>query len=485
MRIAKILLLNFLIVFVIVFSVACSSNQESNVKTSPIVIEIWTYYSSAQRTVFDAMLEKFNQSVGKEKGIIIKQQTFGDPYELDTALLSAVKEDAGALAVPDAFITYRGIDNDVKEYKGLINFYDYYSVEELAEYVDAFIEMGVVHENDGDKLNMFPIVRSQSILMMNDTDFNKVRTEIGIDYSDLETYNKLIAAAKKYYEYTDAQTEQANDGKALYTIDSATNYFFLAAKATGGDFLVRENGKTVAKLSKKNARLIWNNYYVPMVKGYFAKNAKYGTEDIKIGELLMTLGSTAGTLYFPEQKFVDDIAYDIDMKVMNTPYMDGKEKLFYVIGGGFFAFKNTPEKEEAVIEFLKWFTSIDNNAEFAITSGYMPVMKKAFNQEFIDAYIKEHNLSEASAKTLIGAYKQFSSMVPYAQVPLSGFEDIRSVVYEEFADFTKQDAKMVRERVAQGEDYDAVLSEYLSDSYFDNWYESFMYKVNVVLEESE
>ncbi len=481
MRFLKVKIL-FLVLLVMVAVTACSGQEVSTDKTSPTTIEIWTYYMGDQKIMFDKMTEDFNQTVGAEKNIIVSHKTFGDSYELDEALLSAVKDDAGALNPPNMFITYRGIDHKLREYKELIDFYDYYSDAEIDEYIDAFIEMGVVHDRDTAVLNMFPIAKSQNILMINDTDFQELKQKIDIDYDDLSDYSSLIAAAKKYYDYTDSLTDTPHDGKALFGVDSVTNYFLIGVKSMGNDLLIQENGKTVVNLPKESARVIWDNYYVPMIKGYFGKEAKFATADIKVGKLLISSGSTAGTLYFPKQTFTDDVGSDIEMKLVNAVHFAGKEKIFFIQGGGIFALKNSDEARNiACVEFIKWITAGENNATFAINSGYLPVTKAAFNREYIDQFIKENHPDTYVEKTLRAAYEQYETMTAYAQEPLFGYDDVRHVIREEFDKLAKADANRVRESAVNGEDYQALVDHYLSDQYFDDWYESFMYKVNTTL----
>ncbi len=475
-------LLSLIIMLSIVFSASACESKEKSAEKTITNIEIWTYYTGEQKSMFDSMVDEFNKSLGKEKGIVVSHQVQGEPHELDETLLSAVKEDAGSLDAPDMFITYRGIDSKLKKHRELVNFYDYYTEEELAELIDSFVQMGIVQEESGDKLYMFPLAKSQTIVMLNDTDFNDIKDDLGIDYADLETYEKLIDASKKYYEYTDAMTDIPNDGKSLFGVDSVPNFFLLAVKANGNDFLELENGKTVANLPKETARLIWDSYYIPMVKGYFGKEAKYATEDIKIGELLLSSGSTAGTLYFPDQKYINDVGYDIEMKILSIPYYEGKEKLFYTQGGGFFALKGSEETNKACVEFLKWLTSPEVNAKFAINSGYLPVSKKAFNKDFLEKYINENNVAEHTAKTLLAAYEQYDTMTPYAQEPLVGFDSVRRVISEEFGDYVSRDVKEIKERIENGEKYEDIMTTYLSDEHFEIWYDSFMEKVNATLD---
>ncbi len=474
-----------LILSLVMVQVSCGKQAEKTSASGPVLINIWTYYSDEQKSMLDGLIDDFNQTVGKEKGIVVKQEAFGSSSELDDYLLSSVKNDAGSYDTPDMFITYRGVDSKVRKHKELIDFYDYYTDDEIAGYVDEFIEMGIVRTEDGEHLNMFPLMKSTSIMMINSTDFARLRDKIDIEYSDLKTYEGILETARKYYEYTDSMTEKENDGKALFGIDSVKNYFLLAVRALEGDLLREENGRIRAHLSKETARKIWDMYYIPMVNGYFTKESKYATQDIKVGNALISLGSTAGTLYFPKQKYIDDRAYDIEMKIMPTPYYEDGESLFALQGGGVFAFDNGDLKNTACVDFIKWLTKADINTAYAINAGYLPVTKEAFSKEFIENYIDENELSENTKKTLLAAYEQYHSMKGYAHKPVKGYDDIREIIGDEFDKFSRHDAKMIREKLDNGADLDEVLESYTSDEYFDMWYDTFVEKLNTALEENK
>ena len=38
----------------------------------PLSITIWHYYNGAQQVAFDELVNEFNETVGKEKGIFVK-----------------------------------------------------------------------------------------------------------------------------------------------------------------------------------------------------------------------------------------------------------------------------------------------------------------------------------------------------------------------------------------------------------------------------
>ena len=64
---------------------------------------------------------------------------------------------------------------------------------------------------------------------------------------------------------------------------------------------------------------IWDNFYVPFVKGYFTAYGKFRSDDVKIGEILAFTGSSTASMYFPDEVEQEDSAYPIDYVVLPAP----------------------------------------------------------------------------------------------------------------------------------------------------------------------
>ncbi len=467
-----------IIILLLIGLTGCDTKQKDNL---PVVINIWTYYRGGQRRIFDLEVENFNKTLGKDLNVIVKHKSFGSVDAINDNLISASRGDAGAQPMPDIFITYKGIGRKVNENYKLINFDDYYTVDEINAYVDDFINVGYIKEDNKKKLIMFPIAKSSDILLINDTEFSKFMKATDVTYEDLEAFDDLVKVAEKYYKYTDALTPEEGDGKALFGVDSVANYFFVALKQLGVDMLSMKNGKTVLNLSKVNAKKIWDNYYVPVVKGHAGKQGNYVSEDIKVGKLILGLSYTTSASYFPKKTYIDEEVKQIELKVMHSPYMKGGHELFINQGGGIFVVDSSERKNNAAIAFVKWITEKDNNLAFTIRSSYFPVSKAALTKEVIDKYEEENNIDDNIVQTLNVGINQFSAMKSYTPEALDGYEEVRTIIEKEFAQLAKRDAKDVKDRINNGERYDQVLEYYLSDLYFEKWYNSFIEKINLTL----
>ncbi|MEG2082835.1 MAG: hypothetical protein RR011_06360, partial [Oscillospiraceae bacterium] len=74
------LLLSTSLIFSVVALTGCSSKNDGNVldPKKPVTITIWHYYNGSQQQAFDNLVTEFNQTVGKDKGIIVAAFSQGD-----------------------------------------------------------------------------------------------------------------------------------------------------------------------------------------------------------------------------------------------------------------------------------------------------------------------------------------------------------------------------------------------------------------------
>ena len=111
------------------------------------------------------------------------------------------------------------------------------------------------------------MAKSTELLFLNDTDWKPFAAATGAQDSDLETVEGLVKTAEAYYNWTDAQTDTPNDGKALFGRDAMANYMLIGAKELGETIFDVKDGRMTMGLSEDAARRLWDNYYVPYIKG--------------------------------------------------------------------------------------------------------------------------------------------------------------------------------------------------------------------------
>ena len=70
---------------------------------NPVNITIWTYYNGEQLEAFNALVDEFNSTVGKEQGITVESSSHGSVTDLENNVLSSAEGKVGAEAMPNIF----------------------------------------------------------------------------------------------------------------------------------------------------------------------------------------------------------------------------------------------------------------------------------------------------------------------------------------------------------------------------------------------
>ncbi|MDE6167016.1 MAG: lipoprotein, partial [Acetatifactor sp.] len=274
----------------------------------PVSLTVWHYYNGSQQAAFDTLVEEFNNTVGKEKGIFVQSYSQGSVTDLETAVRDAIAGKVGADPMPDIFSSYADTAYEVEQAGALADLSAYLDEDDLEKYVDSYIEEGRIAA-DG-TLRIFPTAKSTEIMMINKTDWEPFAAQAGVTLEDLETLEGVTAVAQAYYEWTDALTPDVpGDGRAFYGRDAVANYFIIGMRQLGVEIFHVENGQMTLQTPREELHRLWENYYVPMVKGYFGAYGSFRSDDVKTGDLLAYTGSTSSAMYFPSQVEQDDLSY--------------------------------------------------------------------------------------------------------------------------------------------------------------------------------
>ncbi len=445
----------------------------------PVSLTVWHYYNGSQQVAFDALVEEFNETVGREKGIFVQSYSQGSVSDLESAVRDSIGGKVGADAMPDIFSSYADTAYEVEQAGALANLSDYLSEEDLERYVDSYIQEGCI-ASDG-SLRIFPTAKSTEIMMLNKTDWEPFAAATGASLEDLKTMEGVVATAQTYYEWTDAQTPDVpGDGRAFYGRDAMANYFIIGMQQLGVEIFQVENGKLTLNVPKEELKRLWENYYIPMIKGYFGAYGSFRSDDVKTGDLLAYTGSTSSAMYFPNQVELEQSSYPIEYVVMTAPvFQDGRP---YAVqqGAGMVVSKSDEKHEYASVEFLKWFTEADNNLRFGCVSGYLPVLKEANSAEILDQVIQEQELSVApkTYDCLTTIFKEMEGVTLYTNKSFENGSAARKVLEYNLADKAAADRMAVAEARAQGEGMEEAVEPYVTEEAFEAWYEAFCSALN-------
>ena len=302
--------------------VGCGGAQSiAQGNTEPVDLSVWTYYNGDQLESFNKLVDTFNDTVGKEKNITVESYSQGSVNDLEAQVMAAAQGKVGASAMPNIFMAYADTAYAMDQMGELADLAPYFTDEERAAYVDSYLTEGDF--DDSGSIKVFPVAKSTELLFLNDTDWKPFAAATGAQYSDLETVEGLVKTAEAYYNWTDAQTDTPNDGKALFGRDAVANYMLIGAKQLGDTIFDVKDGKMTMGLSEGAGRGITTMF--PISKG--RTSASLPQRRCKIGKLATSAPRLSAT-YFPTQVMLSDTeSPDIELKVLPTPHFEGGKKV--------------------------------------------------------------------------------------------------------------------------------------------------------------
>ena len=456
----------------------CSSAEEKtndNKKESlldpkkPVSIEVWHYYNGAQQDAFNELVTEFNGSRGKELGIKVKASSLGNVADLEDNVLASIDGKVGAKEIPDIFAAYADTAYAVDQKGMAVDLMEYMTEDEISEYMDSYIDEGKFSSEDS--LKIFPIAKATEVFMLNKTDWDKFADATGADLEDISTIEGITATSKEYDEWTDSLTDTPDDGKAFFGRDAMANYFIIGARELGTEIFSVKDGQLALNFDKDVVRKLWDNYYVPFINGYFASSGKFRSDDIKTGNILAFVGSSAGATFFPNQVTLDDEnTYPIEMQAFECPRFKDGEKYSVQQGAGMVVMEKEDKAEiEASVEFLKWFTDTDRNIQFAVTSGYLPVKKEANDKELIKKSIDSTDSSVI--QVLEASLTQIEETSLYTTRAFENGTDARNVLEYSLTDKAAADRAEVESAISAGSTREEAVSKFDTDDNFESWYE--------------
>lgn len=448
--------------------VGCQSNDDLFDKDNPTTITIWHYYNGAQQEAFNKLVDEFNESIGKEKGIIVKSTSQGTVSDLEKNVMDSINGKAGADKIPNIFAAYGDTAYQADKSNYALDLTDYFTKDELDKYVDGYIEEGRFL-GDG-SLKIFPVAKSTEVLMLNKTDWDVFAGETGVSLDDLKTIEGISKVAKQYYEWTDAKTDVPNDGRAFFGRDANANYMIIGYRQLASEMFTVKNGEVKLSFERDVVKKLWDNYFIPYINGYFNASGRFRSDDIKTGNIIACVASSSSVTYLPKEVVLnDEESYPIEIEMMSSPkFADG---LDYAVqqGAGMVVTKATEKEQLASTEFLKWFTEDKQNIQFALSSGYLPVTKKANDIKKISENIE---LKGNVKKSMISSLKTTKENQMYTTKAFEKGTDARAIMEESMSSLAKEVREIVVANLEQGMTLTEATASFTNDEYFDNWYQN-------------
>lgn len=446
---------------------SCSTEKTTLDPKNPEIVTLWHYYNGDSKIAFENKIEEFNQTLGIDKGVIITPTAKGSVKELEEALTNSAKGVVGTEEMPDVFTCYEDKLLELDKLGKIADLNPYLTEEDKEKYVDEFLKTGI--QDDG-RLTSIPIVKSTEVVYVNKTGLE----ELGFDLTLIDSWEDYYGLSRNYYMYTDAQTPDVLwDGKSFFGIDNVANYVIASNMQLGVEIFDDVNDTII--LNKEVLNKIFSIYYQGMSFGFFNSIGAFRSDDLKAGEILAYAGSSSGASYFPTWIESNGSEKEIELEVDYYPVFENGETYAIQQGAGMSISKSTENKQEGATIFLKWMTEPEQNIDFALVSGYLPVEESAYNDK-LDSAVSKMLTEDMQKINIASVYDtslvQILNLKTYAPSVFENSYNVRNILGETLIAMGEVGKEEGTKLKAQGLTEDEILINLNMDEKFEIWIES-------------
>lgn len=429
----KLLRWTFLILLLTMSLAGCQTTSALSPK-DPVTLSLWHVYGEQADSPMNLLVEEFNETIGKEHGILINITLMSNSFKISESLLESQADTPGSLEMPDLFFGSASTANTLG-IEHLLDWKEYFSEQELSHYVEGFLLDGTLDE----KLVVFPVSKSSYALYLNGTQWERFLADTGVTSDMLSDWDGFFDVAAAYYDWS--------GGKPFCAFDYLIRHIELDVLANNGTLYTEDGWYDFTSQSLKES---WMPFARALAQGHIVVSDQYANTQVMTGETLAGLGSTAAILYYKDTvTYPDNTSEPTDLQILPIPKTAGKEGLMPQTGVGLCAVKTTDQKAEAASLFIHWLTESDRNLKFVADTGYMPVTHEAFEA------IEDYPFPTESYARLYEAMKHMRDQyTPVVRPPYDDFYDRVDTLYTSIRQIQPQ----LKERSDHGED-PALLAE--------------------------
>ncbi|MBQ8408092.1 MAG: extracellular solute-binding protein [Clostridia bacterium] len=315
---------------------------------------------------------------------------------------------------------------------------------QIDDFIDAYYEEG---KQFGDGfMYTLPMSKSTEVLYYNKTFFAEHNLQVPTTWDELEE------VCAKILEIDPNCIPLGYDSEANWFITMCEQLKSPYTSATGDHFLF--NNETNRAFVKRFSEWHMKGYvtteeiYGAYTSGLFSETAADKTKSY------MCIGSSAGANYQRPAKN-DDGSYPFDVGIATIPQADASNKKVISQGPSLCIFEGSELEVIASWLFVKYLTTtVEFQAEFGMTSGYVPVLESVSDNAayaaFIDAADGGNNIAALSAKVCLEqkdayyvspafngsseARDQVGALLQYCMVQYKTATDVDAMIKKAFED---------------------------------------------------
>ena len=351
------------------------TTPEPTIPDDKITITFYHTMGEALRTVLDRYIVEFNKLY---PNIIIQHKQVGGYDDVrDQIMVELVVGDHPNIAYcyPDHVATYnvahavQNLDEFISSLETVIRADGSaeqigLTEEQIDDFIDAFYNEGAVY-GDG-KMYTLPMSKSTEVLYYNKTFFEEHNLKVPTTWEEMEEVCRQIKAIDPY------SIPLGYDSEANWFITMCQQYNSPYTSATGNHYLFNNetNRNFVAML-----REWYQKGYITTLELNGAYTSGLFTADEDDINCYMCIASSAGASH---QRPMDyNGSYKFEVGIASIPQVDPSNPKVISQGPSLCIFKDSNKAEVlASWLFMKFLTTnVDFQAEFSMTSGYIPVIE--------------------------------------------------------------------------------------------------------------
>lgn len=126
----------------------CGGSKTLLSPKDPTMLSIWHVYGEQADSPMNRLLTEFNDTVGREKGILLNVTNMTNSAAIGGQLQDAKAGKPGALDLPDLFSAHSA-DASALGIENLVDWNDWFTAEDMAAYVPGFVQDGIIDGKQG------------------------------------------------------------------------------------------------------------------------------------------------------------------------------------------------------------------------------------------------------------------------------------------------------------------------------------------------
>lgn len=405
-------------------------------KNNPVTLTMWHVYGEQSNSPMNQLITEFNETVGKDKGIIINVTKITNASKIGRELEASFNKEPGADPMPDLYTGHIHNASQIGVENSIV-WEDVFTKKEIDNFIDEFLDAGTLNE----KLIDLPLSKSTIVFFMNGTQFDRFSNDTGIRLKDFETWDQVFEVANTYYEWS--------NGKPLCCFDYILNSIESYATALHSKSMFTKDGWY--NTEDEAFQQAFKKFMIPLIKGHISVSDLYSNTQLATGETLIGVSSSAAYLYLNDiVTYSDNTTEPLNAIVLPYPKADDSHAYMTQAGVSLCAYKTTEQKQEAASIFAHWLVEPDRNVDFVTQTGYMPVTHKAFKE------LKNKTFEDTTTQSLYNTLTQMKK--DYTVIS----RDVTYAVSEKrnaFYDQIRKNQLQWKARYEAGEDIDVIVED--------------------------